>query len=549
MNDFYLYLVKPTRYDDAGYPIRWRRSMLPANSLACLYALAQQCKTEQVLGPDVTLHIEAFDEANHQFDGVAAFERMRRQGGKGLLALVGVQSNQFPRALDLARDFRELGGQVCIGGFHVSGILSMLEQPDAALDEALEMGVSLFAGEAEAGRFTTVLTDAYAERLQPIYNYLKQLPDLEGAPQPFLPPDMVARTFSHYSCFDLGRGCPYTCTFCSIINVQGRSSRFRSADDLEGIIRANHAAGIHRFFITDDNLARNRNWENLFDRLIALREKEGIKLRLLIQVDTMAHRVSRFIDKAVKAGVDQVFIGMESIREENLKEIGKSQNRIDEYRSMLLAWKKYPVVVTAGYIIGFPADTPERIAEDVEILKARLPLDVIYFTYLTPLPGSHDHRDLTLAGDWLEPDLNQYDLNHRVTRHPHMSDREWEGAYEQAWRSFYTYDHMVTILRRMVVLGSNKKLSTIHRLIFYREFRRQFGVHPLEGGFGRRYDRNERRSGMSRENKLFFLLRRSWQQVRANVCGFVLYLRLRLALYRILRDPTRTNWRDESISP
>jgi len=181
MSQFHLFLVKPTRYDDDGYPIRWHRSMLPANSLACLYALAQQCKNDQILGPDVDLHIEAFDEANHQFDVVAAFERMRKNGGRGLLALVGVQSNQFPRALDLARSFRKLGGQVCIGGFHVSGILSMLKEPDAALKEALDLGMSLFAGEAEAGRFAMVLKDAFAQKLQPIYNYLEQLPELEGA--------------------------------------------------------------------------------------------------------------------------------------------------------------------------------------------------------------------------------------------------------------------------------------------------------------------------------------------------------------------------------
>ncbi len=72
-----------------------------------------------------------------------------------------------------------------------------------------------------------------------------------------------------------GRGCPYQCSFCTIINVQGRKSRFRTADDLERIVRENYAQGIKRFFITDDNFARNTNWEALFDRIIELREKRG----------------------------------------------------------------------------------------------------------------------------------------------------------------------------------------------------------------------------------------------------------------------------------
>ena len=68
--------------------------------------------------------------------------------------------------------------------------------------------------------------------------------------------------------FDAGRGCPFSCSFCTIINVQGRKSRARNADDVERLVRADLAQGVHNFFITDDNLARNQNWEAIFDRLI-----------------------------------------------------------------------------------------------------------------------------------------------------------------------------------------------------------------------------------------------------------------------------------------
>ena len=67
--------------------------------------------------------------------------------------------------------------------------------------------------------------------------------------------------------FDAGRGCPFQCSFCTIINVQGRKSRRRSPDDVERIIRENMAQGLRSFFITDDNLARNRRWEEFFEAL------------------------------------------------------------------------------------------------------------------------------------------------------------------------------------------------------------------------------------------------------------------------------------------
>src|ERR1700721_1179275 len=126
------------------------------------------------------------------------------------------------------------------------------------LDACRDMGVAMFAGEAE-NRFDEVLRDAAADRLSPLYNFMKDLPAMNGTPVPFLPKHYVERTLGLSASFDAGRGCPYQCSFCTIINVQGRKSRFRSADDVENLVRLNWAQGIHRFFITDDNFPRNRN--------------------------------------------------------------------------------------------------------------------------------------------------------------------------------------------------------------------------------------------------------------------------------------------------
>src|SRR5947207_3971653 len=224
---------------------------------------------------------------------------MIEKAGNGMVMLVGVQSNQFPRALDIARPLRERGIPVAIGGFHVSGTISMLGGKDPDLDRARALGISLFAGEAE-GRLELVLCDAAADTLKAVYNFMDDLPGIEGAPAPLIASVRAKRTAGSATSFDAGRGCPYQCSFCTIINVQGRKSRFRSPDDLEVSVRANYAQGIKRFFITDDNFARNRDWERLFDRMIALRE-EGLKIGFTIQVDTLCHKISNFIEKASKA--------------------------------------------------------------------------------------------------------------------------------------------------------------------------------------------------------------------------------------------------------
>ena len=142
---------------------------------------------------------------------------------------------------------------------------------------------------------------------------------------------------------------PYQCSFCTIINVQGRKSRFRTPDDLEKIVRENHAQGIKRFFITDDNFARNRDWELLFDRLILLRKTEFPGLGFTIQVDTLCHKIPNFIEKAAQAGVRRVFIGLENINPDNLIAAKKRQNKITEYREMLQKWRDHGAITYAGY--------------------------------------------------------------------------------------------------------------------------------------------------------------------------------------------------------
>jgi hypothetical protein len=544
---FYLVLVRPTHYDDDGYPIQWLRSQVPSGSLACLYGIALDCRDRRVLGQDVDLRIVTIDETNRRVKPKAWIDKFRRERAKALVAFVGVQSNQFPRTLDLAQPFAAAGIPVCVGGFHVTGCVAMLPSLPSELAGALAMGVSLFAGEAEHGRLDQALLDAYAGSRGKLYDCRSPRPELAGQPFPVLPADEITRTQSAFACFDLGRGCPFRCSFCTIVNVQGRESRCRSTDDLERIVRHYHALGVHSFFLTDDNFARNQNWEAFFDRLIAIREAEGWGVRLLMQVDMASHRVPGFIEKAVRAGVDQLFVGLESIDPESLRSIGKTQNRIRQYREMLLAWKRYPVAITAGYIIGFPNDTREKVLHNIAVIQKQLPVDLLYFTNLTPLPGSEDHRQLWEQGAWMDPDLNKYDANHQVTHHPLMSDAEWAAVYREAWTSYYSFEHMNTILKRMVALRSNKKLTTVHRMTWFRDYLRLAGVHGFDGGLFRLKFRRDRRPGLPTEPRVAFYAGYAAMLGRSLLGMAATYCRLRWMLRRVWRDPAHYDYADEAI--
>jgi len=512
--EFFVEIVKPSHYDDDGYVIQWFRAFVPSNSLACLYALARDVGDRRALGDDVELVVNAYDECHTVIPVRKIIRRIRANRGLGVVFLAGVQTNQMPRAIDLARQFREAGVQVAIGGFHVSGCLAMLPDLPEELKTLLEMGVTLFAGEAE-GRMEGLLRDALEGTMRPMYNFLGQLPELQGQPTPILPRE-VARRYMFFAPFDCGRGCPFQCSFCTIINVQGRRSRYRDADDVERIVRANLAQGVRRFFITDDNLARNKNWEAIFDRLIEIRQREGVRFKFAMQADAMSHKVPGFIEKAARAGCNRVFIGLENINPENLVAAGKFQNRVGQYRAMLQAWRAQGVMTYAGYILGLPSDTPESIERDIRIIQQELPVDILEFMMLTPLPGSADHRALYQSGAWLEPDLNRYDLEHVTRRHPRMKPDQWQAAYDRAWHLYYTPEHVATLLRRAKADGVGIRHVAYAVMSYYASYRFE-KVHPLQCGLFRRKVRTTRRPGLPIENPVTFYLRRAWEIVSTYV--------------------------------
>jgi len=488
---FRVVLIKPSHYDDDGYVIRWYRSPMPANSLASVYGLIDNCAQRHILGADTDIEIVAIDETNTRVRIDRIISDMRANNNFGFVGLVGVQSNQYPRSLHIAKPLRAAGIPVIIGGFHVSGMLAMFDKIGPDLQAALDLGITLFAGEAE-GRIDEVIRDAAEVTLKPIYNYMNELPALESAVIPFLPGNSVRKTIGNVTTFDAGRGCPFQCSFCTIINVQGRKSRRRSPDDVELILRKNYEQGIDRFFITDDNFARNKDWEAIFDRIIKLREQDGMDVRFLIQVDTLCHKIPNFVAKAKRAGVTRIFIGLENINPDNLLAAKKRQNKITEYRNMLLAWKAVGIWTYAGYILGFPNDTPDSARRDIEIIKKEMPLDVLEFFFLTPLPGSEDHKVLSGKGVPLDPDLNKYDLEHALTPHPNMSKPEWEKLYSDAWTIYYTPSHIETILRRAQAYGINIwRLAQI--ILWFAQSLTIEKVHPLQGGFVRLKNRHERR--------------------------------------------------------
>ena len=502
---FHVYLIRPSKYDDDGFVIWHWRGVVPSNSLACLHGLTEDVRQRGLLG-DVEIRTHVIDESVRRIPLAEIARRNREAGCRALACLVGVQTNQFCRAADIALSLRREGVPVMVGGFHVSGMLAMFPGVSREIQELLDAGVSVVAGEVEH-RWHELLRDAWEGRLRPIYRLIDDPPDLWDAACPPASREATRRFVNaNYATIDCSRGCPFQCSFCTIINVQGRKTRYRSPVCVTTVIRrAYRQSGIRVYFFTDDNFARNPASGQILDALIAMRREEGIAIEFMMQVDVPAYRMPGFVEKASQAGCFSVFIGMESLNPRNLADAGKIQNRTEEYGTAIRAWRKARVRVQVGYIIGLPHDTEASVGEDVERLIREVQPDQASFFMMIPLPGSADHKRLVESGVAIDRDYNKYDSCHETMPHAHMSGEEWMRAYRAAWRRFYSLENMKAILGRV---DSANYWDVLRNFWWYKYAVAAEGAHPMMTGFFRLKDRTTRRPGFQPEGRMAHLRRR-----------------------------------------
>ncbi len=511
-----VYIV-PSRYDDDGYVQRWIKGVVPSNSLAVLKSLTNELISTNPL-PGVEISLISYDDNVQKIPIERIAARNRQPDTKVVVGIVGVQSNQFPRASDIAMKFRRQGVDVMIGGFHVSGVLSLFDELTPELQWLVDNGVSLICGESETpGVLENLFRDVANDSLQPIYRFPKA-PNLEAAPLPQADPQYIDHFGARWATIDSSRGCPYGCTFCTVINIQGRKMRCRQAESVLETVRSNFSKGVANFFFTDDNFARSKNWEAIFDGMIEMQES-GKNVGFMMQIDTQASKIPNFVEKAKKAGCRMVFIGMESVNPENIAAAGKTQNHVDQYREMVQRWQKAGVVVHVGYIIGFPHDSLESVRRDVVFLRDHVGVDLASFFMMTPLPGSVDHLEMIKRGDAIDPDLNKYDSFHETFPHPKMKPGEWKAATQLAYSEFYTKEHCTNILRR---LQKDHYWLMFWNLIWYRYSGVLSGTHPMMTGFFRQKDRLDRRPGLPTEN----IFRFGWRWLKDFVLDSGSYIKL-----------------------
>ncbi|MFQ5456666.1 MAG: radical SAM protein [Nitrospirota bacterium] len=365
--------------------------------------------------------------------------------------LVGISVMTFlaPRAYEIADRFRKRGVHVVLGGIH----------PSLLPDEAKEHADSVVIGEAEE-IWPALIKDFKVGDLKPFYK-MERYPDLKNLP--FQRRDLLKKgAYMTENCVQTTRGCPFNCEFCSVTQFCGNTYRYRP---IEEVIKEVETLDGNFVAFVDDNIAGNREYaKRLFSALKPLKKIWGSQGSLTMTNDPELMRL------AAESGCVSMFVGIETISQENLKNANKNFNRAQEYEKQIKIFHDHGIMVNAGMIFGFDHDDETIFEDTVEFLEKNM-VELTLFNILTPLPGTRLHKRMAAEGRIIDKDWAHYDGRHVVFKPTILSPEALEDGFYWAYHRLYSFP---SIIKR--ILPTRKRL--VSRIFLNLGYRRMVNQIP-----------------------------------------------------------------------
>jgi len=330
------------------------------------------------------------------------------------------------RGYEIADEFRRRGKKVVIGGIHASWLP----------EEAKVHCDSVAMGEADEV-WIEMLEDAERGTMRPFYRQ-KERTDLSRLPIPrrnLFPP----KGYLFHNLIQTTRGCPYDCEFCSVTALHGRTYRMRPVSEVEKEIQSLERSKGYIFFVDDNIVGSLSHARELLDML------SHYRLRWVSQGPIHIAENEKVVSLMAKAGCHGLFIGFESLREENINLMGKQINRIEAYGKGIQRLRDAGIGVYGSFVFGYDYDDPSVFDEFLEFAE-RNRIEGAFLPILTPFPGTRIYQRLKQEGRILTEDWSKYDMATVVFQPKRMTVQELQEGFWKVNRSFYSIS---SILKRI----------------------------------------------------------------------------------------------------
>ena len=355
-------------------------------------------------------------------------------------------SSTAPRAYELADSYRQQGLPVVLGGAHPSFLpLEGLEHADYVIcgegDEALpELIKALDNGGNLAEVQNLCYRDGDTVQQNPWRPYLGDL-DTLPIPNYNLIHGWGARNRRGVVSIATSRGCPFNCSFCSVIQLFGRKHRVNSIDRVLAEIRQNGLQSRHIFFCDDNFTADRTRTKELCERIIA----EGIKIEWSAQVRVESANDPELLDLMARSGCFIVFVGLESINPATLKAYNKSQT-VEGVKNCVNTFHSFGIKVHGMFVFGSEEDHYQVIRDTVKVSR-QLDLDSVQYLILTPIPGTPFYKEMEAQNRIICRDWSQYDGHHTVFTPRQFTPFELQMETNRAMKKFYSW---TSVIKRLI---------------------------------------------------------------------------------------------------
>ncbi|NLA14045.1 MAG: B12-binding domain-containing radical SAM protein [Tissierellia bacterium] len=355
------------------------------------------------------------------------------------------------RSIDIARKFREMGKTVILGGYMAS----------IMADEALKHCDSVVVGDAELV-WNELLKDYDEGRLKKIYK-----DNLESGffstPMPRF--DLIInKRIGNFLPVQAGRGCPNTCSFCSVACLYKGHYIKKPLEEVVRDIKQVKELGFKKFLLLDDNIFSDREY---LDKLLI--EIKKLNMQWMSQCDIRIGRENELLKKLADSGCTTLSFGLESISKESLKGMNKSWVNPLEYTELIQNIHSHGIDVSTEMVVGGEGDTLQSIRDTKRFIENNK-ITVPRFYILTPIPGTKFFEDMTKAGRIIKEDIYSFDGTEAVHRPKNMSPEELTNAYWELYDSLFTFISILkrNILRKEFLINPSKYLFYTIVNLFYR---------------------------------------------------------------------------------
>lgn len=421
-------LIQSTPYDTNHHPIKKKKLYFVGLAMPLLAALTPS-------DWEVEIILETIEEIPFETDAD--------------IIGIGGMGHAIVRSLDIAREFKERGKTVILGGYMAS----------LMPEEAKKYCDSVVVGDAE-NVWTKVLEDFESGELKPYYQ--DDLVEL-STPSPRF--DLIlSKNIGDFLPVQAGRGCPNSCSFCSVACLYQNRYIRREIPEVMGDIRQIKDLGFNKFLLLDDNILSDR------DYMVELcKEIEKLDMQWLSQCSIDIGKDDELLRLVAKSGCIALSFGIESITQESLEYMNKSWAKVDEYSGLINNIQKHGIDVSTEMVVGADGDTLESIARTADFIKKNK-IVVPRFYILTPIPGTVFYDELKAQGRIYKDDIYDYNGTEAVHIPKNMTPEELTASYWKLYNQVFSYGSILsrTVFRKDFFTGINKYLFYLGVNLYYR---------------------------------------------------------------------------------